>query len=217
MLRVTNKNFFLVTDKRNCYPCTWISWHFQIVLLFKTRCPFHLQIYLTPDSHPVRVHLHNYSQYQKLFIKHLVSEIFNCGIIYPNLTDPWAVAPILVPKPGPSRFRFTVHLKPVNKYTVCYQYWMPVLEQELCNLSSSKVCSNFYLSHGYWQLPLVWKSQEFLWFMKPEGVFSPTWVLHCTTNSVTYIQSPMQQIILKCLRGLLLQWLDDFLLHTGEC
>ena len=113
-----------------------------------------LKIDLTPDSRPVRVKLRNYSQEQREFLKKFVADLLSCGMVYPNPTSSWACAPLLVPKDGPAKFRFTVDLRPVNKFTEKHGFLMPNIEQELHTVSGSNYFAKFDLSHGYWQLPL---------------------------------------------------------------
>jgi hypothetical protein len=133
---------------------------------------------------------------------------------YAKPTSPWACATLLVPNPGPSKFRFTVDLRPVNRFTVKHQFPMPNIEQELTRLSGSKFYATFDLCHGYWQLPLADSSQACQSFITPDAIFSPTRVLHGTTNAVTYIQAPLATIIPPELRQHQLYWLEDILTHS---
>lgn len=45
-----------------------------------------------------------------------------------------ASAPLLVPKPFADRWRFTGDLRPVNQYTIPFQYPMPIIDHELQKL-----------------------------------------------------------------------------------
>jgi RNase H-like domain found in reverse transcriptase/Reverse transcriptase (RNA-dependent DNA polymerase) len=69
------------------------------------------------------------------------------------------------------------------------------------------------LSHGYWQPPLARESQECQSFITPNGVYSPTRVLHGTTNAVTHLQAVLQEAFVS-LEDNLFAWLDDLLLHA---
>lgn len=76
-------------------------------------------------------------------------------IVYLNPTEKWALAPLLVPKPGPAALIFTVDLRPVNNYKVKQRFTAPPIEVELNKLENSCFYGNFNLSHAYWQLPLA--------------------------------------------------------------
>eukprot|EP00178_Gracilaria_changii_P000257 TRINITY_DN1027_c0_g1_i1.p2 TRINITY_DN1027_c0_g1~~TRINITY_DN1027_c0_g1_i1.p2 ORF type:complete len:1106 (+),score=114.18 TRINITY_DN1027_c0_g1_i1:5972-9289(+) len=174
-----------------------------------------LKIALTPDARPTRVRLRKYSQDQRAFLQKFVSELIRAGMVYPNPSSPWASAPLIVPKPGPARFRFTVDLRPINRYTIRHQYPMPNIEQELLKLAESQFFATFDLSHGYWQFPLHKDSQVLQSFITPDGVCSPTRVLHGTTNATTHLQLVLAEIFPPRLLKQLLYWLDDILLHNA--
>jgi hypothetical protein len=82
----------------------------------------------------------------------------------------------------------------VNKKTIPWSWPIPHVESELSRLKSSKVFATFDLSHGYWQLSLASESQECQSFITPDGVYSPTRVLHGTINAVTHIQAVLQEV-----------------------
>jgi hypothetical protein len=84
-----------------------------------------LVINLKPDSAPVRVRLRRYSQEQRDFLARFVSQLEAAGMVYRNPRAAWCSAPLLVTKPGPAQFRFTVDLRPVNKQTVPCSWPMP--------------------------------------------------------------------------------------------
>lgn len=91
--------------------------------------PLHIE--LTPDAHPVCVKLCNYFPSRRAFIKKVMDELISHGIVYPNLSSPWACTPLIVPKPDLAEWRFTVDISPVNKFTIPYQCPMPVIEHEI--------------------------------------------------------------------------------------
>lgn len=172
-----------------------------------------LRIDLTRDARPVKVRLRNYSKEQQDFLTDMTDKLVEHGMAYPNPTSAWACAPLLVPKDGPTKFRFTVDLRPVNRFTVKHQFPMPNIEHELGKLSGSRYFATFDLSHGYWQLELDPESRHLQSFITPHGIFSPTRVLHGTTNAVAHLQSALAEVIPTNLRKKLLVWLDDILLH----
>ena len=172
-----------------------------------------LRIELTPDARPVMVRHRNCSEEQREFLSDMVAKLVGNGKAFPNPTSAWACAPLLVPKPGPARFRFTVDPRPVNKFTVKHQYPMLNLDHELTKLGGSRFFATFDLSHGYWQFELEPDSRPLQSFITPDGIYSPTRVLHGTTNAVTHLQSSLVEIIPDDLKDKILRGLDDILLH----
>ena len=133
---------------------------------------------------------------------------------YPNPTSKWAAAPLLVPKPGPAKFRFTFDLRPVNKYTEAHQFPMPVIEPELTKLDKSCYFATLDLSHGYWRMPLDPSSQSLHSFITPDGIYSSIRVLHGTTNAITHLQSSFSGLLPETLLSRILYWLDAILAHS---
>lgn len=66
--------------------------------------PLHIE--LKPDARPVKVRPRNYSLEQKDFMDNFGSALVRHELAYPNPTSHWASTPLLVPKPGPAKFRF---------------------------------------------------------------------------------------------------------------
>jgi RNase H-like domain found in reverse transcriptase/Reverse transcriptase (RNA-dependent DNA polymerase) len=90
---------------------------------------------------------------------------------------------------------------------------MPHLESQLASLAGSKYFATFDLVQGYWQLQLHPEAQECQSFTTLEGIFTPTRVLHGNSNSVAYLQSCMDAMLLP-LADQMIVWLDDVLTHA---
>lgn len=173
-----------------------------------------MHIELTPDAQPVRVRFCNYAQEMREFMKTFVSNLVRCGMAYFNPTSPFACAPLLVPKPGPAKFRFTVDLHLLNKYTVRHQLLMQNLEHELSDLGGCKYFATFNVSHGHFQVELDRESQAIQSLITPDGIYSTTRVMHGIANVVTYLQPTIVRIVPEILKMLLEHWLDDVLKHA---
>jgi Reverse transcriptase (RNA-dependent DNA polymerase) len=90
---------------------------------------------------------------------------------------------------------------------------MPHLESQLASLAGSKYFATFDLLQGYWQLPLHPDAQECQSFTTHEGIFTPTRVLHGNYNSVAYLKSCMDTMLLP-LADQVIVWLDDVLTNA---
>lgn len=84
-----------------------------------------------------------------------------------------------------------MYLLPVNESTVRHQYPMPILYHELTKLPKSRFYANFEFVQSHWELLLQPDSQACPSFITLDGGFSPTRVLHGTTNAVTHLQSSL--------------------------
>ena len=172
-----------------------------------------MTIQLRADAKPVHVKLRRYSPPQAAFLRKKVEELLSFGLVYRNSNSRWASAPLIVPKSGPEQFRLTVDLRPVNAQTDVIVWPMPNMDTVLSNVRKSTCFASLDFCHGFWQLPLASQSQECQSFICPDGVFTPTRVLHGQVNAVAYFQSSIQNVFMP-LRDALLQWLDDILAHA---
>ena len=174
-----------------------------------------MQIRLAPDSIPVRVKPRRYSEQQSFFLQTKVKELLDLGLIRRNPSSAWASAPLVVPKPDPEKWRFTTDLRPVNKVTVPHAWPMPDLESVTARLAGQHCFAAIDLCHAYWQLPLHEDSQECQSFITPNGVYSPTRVMHGQRNAVAFCQSSVQLLCESIAQSMLL-WLDDMLLYGTD-
>lgn len=107
-----------------------------------------LRLELKPDAKPVHVKIRKYSDSQRRFLRKLVDKLLDAGLVYPNPASKWSCAPHLVPKPGPAKWRFTVDLRPVNRYTYALHFPMPLIEAELAKAAGAKIFCEFDMTHG---------------------------------------------------------------------
>lgn len=145
-----------------------------------------------------------------------MDQLLTNDIIYKNNKFSWAPAFLVAVKPGSSRFRFTLDFREVNRFTNKYHYPKPNLENELRKFVGSNFYANFDLWNGYWQLPRDTLPHKYQSFMKPDGIFTPTWVPHAKTSAVTHLQSIITANLDVFLRKHLLVSLEEILLYPSS-
>lgn len=118
-------------------------------------------------------------------------------MVFINPNTIWAISQMLVPKPGPASFLFTLYLRVFNNFTLGHQYPMTNLEVELTKTSNSFFWAVFDLFHGYWKFPLHTESLECQSLITPDGMYTLTHDIHGTTNDVTYLQYIFRQCFLQ--------------------
>lgn len=123
------------------------------------------------------------------------------GIDFLNSSAAWASAPLLVRKTGPVMFRFTVVLRPINRFAVNHQFPMRNIEHEFVKLSNSKYFAIFDLLRGYWQLSLDKASQYCQLFITLDVIYTLIRVWHDSTNAVMYLQSIFASLLPDNLRS----------------
>jgi Reverse transcriptase (RNA-dependent DNA polymerase) len=116
-------------------------------------------------------------------------------------------------KPGPDQYRMTVDLRVPNTSTKPAAWPMPNLQDELHDSHGSEVFATLDFCQGCWQIPLHKDSQDCQSFITPDGVYTPTRVLHGTRNATQHLQSVLI-VMMDDIKSNIKVWLDDCLLHT---
>jgi Reverse transcriptase (RNA-dependent DNA polymerase) len=142
-----------------------------------------------------------------------IRELEDLGLVYKNTGAEWASLPLILPKPGPDQYRMTVNLRVPNASEKPTAWPMPNLQDELHDLHGSEVFATLDFSQSYWQIPLHKDSQDFKSFITPDGVYTPTRVLHGTRNATQHLQSVLV-VMMDDIKSNIKVWLDDCLLYT---
>lgn len=150
MLQTAEKNGFPKEFKSRLRKITY--GHIDIFLIaFASGAPARflpLHIKLFAESAPTKCRLRNYSAQQQKFVRSTTSKLMAAEMIFLYSSGKWAAAPLIVPNPGDAKFRFTVDLRAVNRFTIPHYYPMPNLGNELARLQGSRYFANYDLSQG---------------------------------------------------------------------
>lgn len=177
-----------------------------------------MEIKLKESFKPVTVKSRTFSIAQQRFMKDKLDLYGKLRLGRKNNSSSWVRAPLIVPKPGPEKFTFTVELRPLNRQTVPCIWSMPQIESSIVELSASKIYATLDYCQGYWQMSDHPDSQQCCSFIAPEDVYTSSRVLPVLTNAVTHIRSEIYSTYSSTkLRECVIKWLDDILTHAmGE-
>jgi hypothetical protein len=154
-----------------------------------------------------------YAPPQLKFMLDKIRELEELGLVYKNTGAERASPPLILPKPGPDQYRMTVDLRVPNASTKPTAWPMPNLQDNLYDLHGSEVCATLDFCRGYWQIPLHKDLQDWRSFITPDGVYTPTRVLHGTRNATQYLQSVLV-VMMNEIKSNIKAWLSDCLLNT---
>lgn len=92
---------------------------------------------------------------------------------------------------------------------------MPHLQSITTQLCADTCFATTDLYKCYWKFPMARELQELQSLITPDGVYTPTRILHGLTNAAAQVQSTVSRIS-KEIRDNLLQWIDDMLVHCSS-
>ena len=83
----------------------------------------------------------------------------------------------------------------VNKQIEKISGVMPKQEAEMADLRGATCFGKLDMLRRYWQMPQAAEAQEVFTIANPEGLFTPTRVLHGVLNATTYFQCMMTELL----------------------
>lgn len=98
---------------------------------------------------PVITKARRYTKDQREWMDKYITKLQQFGMVNPNPTSSWAVAPLFVPKPPPANFRLTFDYRPINAVTVSMAWPMPHIESELMDVAGSAFFAKLDFCSGY--------------------------------------------------------------------
>jgi Reverse transcriptase (RNA-dependent DNA polymerase) len=173
-----------------------------------------LVIKLRDGAELVRMSARKSAPPQLKFMRGKIRELGKLGLLYKNTGAEWASPPLILPKPGPDQYRMTVDLRVQNASTKPTAWSIPNLQDELLDLHGSEVFAMLDFCQSCWQIPLHKDSQDCQSFITPDGVYTPTSVLHGARNATQHLRSVLVVMMDDINRNIKV-WLDDCLLHTN--
>jgi hypothetical protein len=171
-----------------------------------------LVIKLRDGAEYVRMSARKYTSPQLKFMSDKIRELEELGFLYKNTRAEWESPPINLPKPRPDQYRMTVYLRVPNASTKPTARTMPSLQDNLHDLYGSEVFAMLDFCQGNWQIPLHKDSQNCQSFITPNGVYTPTRVLHGTRNDTQHLQSVLA-VVMDDIKSNIKVWLNYCLLH----
>jgi hypothetical protein len=137
-----------------------------------------------------------------------IRELEELGLVYKKTGTEWASTPLILSKQGPDQYRMTVDMRVPNASTKPTASPMPNPQYDLQDIYGSEVFATLDFCQGYWQISLHKESQDCQSLITPEGVHTPTRVLHGTRNATQHLQSVLV-FMMNDIKSYIKVWLDN--------
>ncbi len=165
----------------------------------------------TGNTKPIRIPPYALSQAKREGVKKEINILQEMGIIVSS-TSPWSFPIVPIVKPDGS-IRVCVDYRKLNSVTVPDPYFMPKIEDLICQVGDSVFLSKMDLSKGFYQVPLTLSAREKTAFITPFGKFHFTRMPFGLRNAPTTFQRLMEVVLVKQIE-FASPYIDDILIYS---
>lgn len=119
------------------------------------------------DKAPVVYRPYRLSHHERLKVRDMVDELLKNDIVQESESN--YASPIIIVKKKNGESRLCVDYRALNNKTVKDKYPLPLIEDQISNLSGKKFFITLDLASGYYQVPMGEESRRFTAFITPDG------------------------------------------------
>lgn len=171
-------------------------------------------IRLHPDSQPIAQKPYRSSGADKQEIQTQVQSMLKTGLVRPS-HSPWASPVTLADKKDGSR-RFCVDYRKLNAMTVDEREPLPLIQDVLDQLGTSRIFTTLDLASGYWQVPLAPESIEKSAFVTPDGQYEWLVMPFGLKNAPPTFQRIIRRVLGDLIGHGVLSYLDDVIIYSQD-
>ena len=174
--------------------------------------PHDLEINLEGSKIPSLGPLYNLSEAEQLIVEKYIKDMSNKGLIRPS-TSPCG-APILFARKKDGSLRLCVDYRRLNNMTQKNVYPLPLIDELLDKLASSKIFTSLDLKDAYWLIRIKdgdeWKTA----FRTRYGLFEYLIMPFGLSNAPGAFQAHVNSCFSDMIDKFLKVYMDDFLVHS---
>lgn len=172
---------------------------------------FEMKINLT-DNRPVVYRPYRLSFSERLQVREIVDELLDTDIIQESSSD--YASPILMVRKKSGEQRLCVDFRALNNKTIKDRFPLPLIEDQLINLSGNQFFTTLDLASGYYQIPMSRESRHLTGFITPDGHYEFKRMPFGLANAPAVFQRMINKILGNRRFDYALAYLDDLLIPS---
>lgn len=164
------------------------------------------------DNDPVVYRPYRLAISEKQHVREMISDLLKHDVIRPS-TSAYS-SPIVLVKKKTGDLRLCIDYRALNKKTVKENYPIPLIDDQLDQLSGSQYYTTLDLANGYYQVPIRECDKFKTAFVTPEGHYEFNRMPFGLANAPATFQRIMNQILGAVRYGEALVYLDDVIIPS---
>lgn len=164
------------------------------------------------DNKPVVYRPYRLSHYERERVRETIDELLQNDIIQESKSD--YASPILMVKKKTGEQRLCVDFRALNNKTIKDRFPLPIIEDQISNLSGNSFFTTLDLASGYYQIPMSKESQHLTGFVTPDGHFEFKRMPFGLANAPAVFQRMINKVLGNRRFEYALAYLDDVLIPS---
>lgn len=144
----------------------------------------------------------------------IVNELFEYDIIRPSESS--NASSIVLVKKQNGEDRMCIDYRKLNSVTVKRPYLMPIIDELMALLSSSRYFTTLDLMFGYYQIPVADDSRKYTEFVTNDSHFEYMCMPFGLVNAPAVFQTAMDKLRFMIPRGEVITYLDDVIIPSFD-
>lgn len=164
------------------------------------------------DGKPVVYRPYRLSHFEREQVRETVDDLLRNDVIQESTSN--YASPILMVKKKTGEQRLCVDFRALNNKTVKDRFPLPLIEDQITNLSGNVFFTTLDLASGYYQIPMATESQPLTGFVTPDGHYEFKRMPFGLANAPAVFQRMINKILGNRRFEYALSYLDDVLIPS---
>lgn len=166
------------------------------------------------DDRPVVYRPYRLSFVEREQVREIVQDLLQNDIIQESHSS--YASPILIVKKKTGEQRLCVDYRALNNKTIKDRFPLPLIDDQITNLSGNKYFTSLDLASGYYQVPVAQESRPLTAFVTPDGHFEFKRMPFGLANAPAIFQRVINNMLGSKRNEIAMAYLDDILVPSAD-
>lgn len=165
------------------------------------------------DKTPIVYRPYRLSYHERQKVREIVDDLLNNDIVQESVSN--YASPILIVKKKNGESRLCVDYRALNNKTIKDKYPLPLIDDQISNLSGNNFFTTLDLASGYYQIPMSEESRHITAFVTPDGHYEFKRMPFGLANAPAVFQKMINRLLGQRRFDSVLAYMDDLLIPSA--